>query len=148
MTLRFHPRVVTVIKAAVASSCLKKFDGVITKDVGHALAGSNGTPLLEISYSPPNLTFEVENAPVSQPGILFLGLTRIDFPWLGGVLVPDPRWPLLLVSDAAGKFSVTAPVRGSFPGGATSFTQTWFLDPTGANQLAATNAVQTELIKP
>ncbi|MEE2887304.1 MAG: M12 family metallo-peptidase [Planctomycetota bacterium] len=148
MTLMFHPRVVTVIKREVSRSCLKKFDGVIAKDLGHALLGSNGIPTQDLSYSSPTLTIDVEKAPKSQPGFLFFGLIRIDFPLAGGTIVPNPRAALALISDPLGKFQLSAPIVPSFPGGLTFYLQTWFLDPTGPNPLAATNATHVELIKP
>jgi len=148
MTLMFHPRVVTVIKREVSRSCLKKFDGVIAKNLGHALLGSNGIPTQDLSYSSPTLTIDVEKAPKSQPGFLFFGLIRIDFPLAGGTIVPNPRAALALISDPLGKFQLSAPIVPSFPGGLTFYLQTWFLDPTGPNPLAATNATHVELIKP
>ena len=37
MTLYFHPRVASRIRSAVAASCLRPFDGILTKDLGKAL---------------------------------------------------------------------------------------------------------------
>lgn len=149
MTLKFHPRVVTVIKAAVARSCLKKYDGVITKHLGNALRGSNGLPSQDVSYSSPNLTIAVEKAPKSQSGILFIGLSRVNVPLSGGILVPDPRIPIPVITNSLGKFTLRAPIVPSFPGGVTFFLQTWILDPGGPHTpLAATNAIRAELIKP
>ena len=148
MTLMFHPRVVTQIRNSISKSCLRKFDGILSKDLGHALAGSNGTPTQDLHYASPTITIDLQGAPQSQPGFLFFGLARIDFPLAGGTMVPNPRAALALMASATGSFNLTAPITNSFPGGLKFYLQTWFLDPTGPNLLAATNGTHVELIKP
>ena len=148
MTLMFHPRVLTSIRQSVSRSCLKKFDGILAKDLGHALRGSNGTPTQDLAYTSPVISLDVESAPKSQPGFLFFGVVRIDFPLSGGIMVPNPRAAAPIMSDATGQFHFTAPITNAFPGGLTFYLQSWFMDPTGPSTLAATNGTQIELIKP
>ena len=149
INLRFHSRVVTTIRNAVVNSCLQLFDGVITGDAGHALAGSNGTPSQDVTYFRPTVQIDVASAPLNQIGAVFVGFRETLQPFLGGgTLVPRPDLAIPLATDAAGVASYSFPVNASFPAGITVWMHSWIYDPNGPNGFAASNATRVELIKP
>lgn len=149
INLKFHPRVATVIRNFVVRSCLKLFDGVITRDEGYALAGSGGVPDQKVSFVKPDVKVAIQKAPASQPGALIVGATKAMQPVLGvGILVPSLDAYLLVSADAKGAASVSIPVHASFPAGITVWMHSWFVDPKGPKGYAATNATRVELIRP
>jgi hypothetical protein len=85
----------------------------------------------------------LSHAAVFAPTALVVGLSRLDAPFKGGVLVPSPDILIAgLVTDATG----AALVSGSWPAGlpsgfAVSF-QYWITDAMGPQGFAASGAVQ------
>jgi len=155
ITTYFHPRVVGVVRPLVESSCLPLYRGIFPTDVGHALSGSNGTPLLEVSFSPDpdTLTFEIRNAPVARTGY-FIASTQASYrPFRGepaGTLVPRLDGLVRPIpTGLLGEITLDKDVSAfSFPGGQLLWAQMWIRDPAGPNGWAATNGVELELIRP
>ena len=149
INLTFHSRVAAVIRSTVEGSCLVPFDGVITEDLGEALLGSNGTPAQDVSFVSPRVQIDVASAPRNEAGALFIGFREMRIAFLGGgTLVPSLDLVLPLVSNAAGDASTSFAVLRSFPAGLTSWMHSWFLDASGPNFFAASNATRVELIRP
>jgi len=152
ITLYFHSRVATVIRNfVVASSCIDPFRGVLTDDIGFALAGSNGTPALDVLYhqgAPDTMEIDIQNAPVNQSGMLVIGVSAAMTPIFGGTLVPSLDVLIPITANASGVVNFSFPVNLSVPNGVPFWTQAWIQDPAGANPYAATNAIEGELITP
>jgi len=153
MTLMFHPTVVSLIRNEVVNSCLNHYEGVTgTTDLGNALAGSNGTPGLTVSYDDQvsSLSIDVGQAPSSQPGLLIFSSTTAFAPLLGGILVPNLSIVVSIGTNGNGDFGATAPFPPTvhFARGATFYGQAWFNDPAGPNNFAATNGLEFELVIP
>ncbi len=147
-TTWFHPVVADVMRTQAESGCISLFEGVLTADLGQALAGSNGTPELFVSWldGPNALRLAVNQGPSNAPGVYITSPFRIDAPFFGGVLVPDLTFLLSFGTDWIGNHSLQIPVTSSHPFGVTLISQAWFVDPLGT--FAASNAVEWELIKP
>ncbi len=112
-------------------------------DVGGALPGTHGAPLLELSGSmAPGtvVTLDMENALELAPTYLILGFGQIGVPFQGGVLVPQPDVIRLFVTDGNGRlgFAVTWP---GVPAGTEVVLQAWIEDPVGPFGYAASNGV-------
>ncbi len=113
-------------------------------DLGFATAGTHGEPRLGgvgiLSADNPT-TLSVCNALPNSPGVLIIGLSRIDFPILGATLVPSPdlAGPAPVGPDGMQQFTVAFPPPGG--GGISVYFQYWVVDPAAPQGLAVTNAV-------
>jgi hypothetical protein len=83
----------------------------------------------------------VGSARPSSPAALLLGSRAIDFPFAGGVLVPDPEIVVALPIDAGGAASIAFRLPASLPGGFSLYAQIWIVDPDGPFGFSATNAL-------
>lgn len=112
-------------------------------DLGNALAGTNGLPLLEgsgdLQFGDPT-SIRLSNALPNTQGMFFVGISRMDLPIFGGVLVPQILIDLPMGTDALGEFEMFLdwPVHNV---GMTVYLQAWLLDAGGPQGLAASNAV-------
>ena len=114
--------------------------------LGNALAGSSGLPVLDAAgqfTAGSTIELAVSSAFPSSPGLHVLGLSRIDLPLLGGVLVPDPLVVLGFGTDAQGGASSALPIVNAVPPGVDLFVQSWIVDPGGLQSFSATNATGT-----
>jgi hypothetical protein len=116
---------------------------VLFEDLGFALAGSQGTPHLEIEgvlHHGLPLTLTVTAAPALAPLFLVLGNAAAPVPFHGGVLVPVPAVIVTLGTDAAGALTLgtTSP---ALPSGTQVVVQGWLPDAPAPTHFAATNAV-------
>ena len=115
-------------------------------DLGAALAGSEGWPVLvlegDLEPGEP-VTVRVSNGPPGGVALMVLGLSRIDQPFQGGLLVPRPDAVAdLLTVPADGRLEFVVPWPEQSVRGSTFFTQFWFLDPAAPTGWAATTAVR------
>lgn len=113
-------------------------------DLGFALAGTNGDPLLAgvgTLNSGTIAELSVSNALANGAGYLILGVHRIDARLAGGTLVPSPDFVLPMLLDGAGGMTM----HGIWPGGAAPgddfYFQAWIIDLAGPHGFAATNAL-------
>jgi hypothetical protein len=117
------------------------------EDLGSGLAGTLGVPeLVGTGLLIPGETIGVALS-AAQPlasTALVLGLSAVNAPLKGGVLVPNPdKIVFNLSTDAAGELSLPAVwPTGSVPG-LTVIAQFWIQDPGGPLGWAASNAVCT-----
>lgn len=114
-------------------------------DLGHALPGSEGWPVLVAEGSLANASpfaFRVGNGLPGATAVLVVGASRIDAPFKGGALVPFPDLLLgfvPLASDGSLELAGTWPV---IPvGGFDLWFHAWFQDPGAVQGWAATSAV-------
>jgi agmatine/peptidylarginine deiminase len=114
-------------------------------DVGNALAGAYGEPLLVGNGAlagGDQLVLTMSGALENAPATLFVGLTRIDAPFKGGVLVPAPDLLVPgLVTDAGGNLVLSSTWPVGLPSGFTTHLQYWVNDPVGPVGLSASNGV-------
>ncbi|MCB9896901.1 MAG: exo-alpha-sialidase [Planctomycetes bacterium] len=119
--------------------------GTIT-DLGHALAGSAGVPSLVASgalFGGTPTTLALSSARPNAAAGLFLGLSRIDAPFKGGVLVPSPDVVITGIStDAGGTLDIAFDWPVGLPSGLDVWVQEWIVDPVGVAGFAASNGVQ------
>ncbi len=126
-----------------------RITGETWSDLGNALAGTHGDPLL-VGTGPlaplTPLSLSLSNALGSAPAWLVYSFTPLFAAFKGGVMVPDPSPPLgdaiQLTTSAAGGFDLAGTWPGAVAPGLTLYLQTWIADPAGPLGFAASNAVQ------
>ncbi|HZL99367.1 MAG TPA: hypothetical protein VFD43_03860 [Planctomycetota bacterium] len=113
-------------------------------DLGQGLAGAGGAPLLAGSGSLaalPPVTMSLTNALPSAPALLLVGLSALNAPLKGGVLVPSPDMPVMLGTDPSGEVQVATLWPDGLPGGLQLWIQWWIVDPSGPAGFTASNAL-------
>jgi hypothetical protein len=112
---------------------------------GAALAGSNGSPNLNacgVMAGNDAITLKLINAASSASTVLIIGLTTIDLPFHGGVLVPAPD---VLVFGLATNFEGGLELDGTWPNGLPAGVgitmQFWVPDVGGTEGWSSSNAV-------
>jgi len=114
-------------------------------DLGGALAGSAGTPVLtgegELSGGQ-SISFTVSSAAAFAPLWMFLGTTAANLPFKGGTLVPVPMVVAGgLATDAGGGLQIVAPISTALPSGLQLVLQAWIKDAGAVQGASATNGV-------
>ncbi len=120
-------------------------DSLSWNDLENALGGTNGDPLLtadgDISAGS-DITAYVSNAPANAYTALIFGVTRLDLPFEGGVMVPFPNLVFLgLSTDANGELELGETVDPSAPSDFTFYVQFWVVDAGGPSGWVATNCL-------
>ncbi|MCC6670947.1 MAG: hypothetical protein IT458_07795 [Planctomycetes bacterium] len=115
-------------------------------DVGNALAGTDGDPVLAGAGTlgaGAATTLSLSNARQNAPAVLVLSGGRADLPVFGGILVPDLALGATIPvgTDANGRFSVTFPFPGGVAANSTFYFQVWVVDTGAPALLAASNGV-------
>jgi hypothetical protein len=113
--------------------------------MGSGLAGTNGVPSLQaqgalVGLQPGSL--DLSGAAASAPAYLILGLSAINAPFKGGVLVPSPDVVTPPVNtDGTGALSIPFIWPHSVPSGTQLWTQFWVQDVAGIVGFAASNGL-------
>jgi DNA-binding beta-propeller fold protein YncE len=116
-------------------------------DLGSALAGTTGEPTLIGSGSLVSgcpVSWQLANALPNATALLVLGITAVNAPVKGGVLVPSPASPgaiLPLLTNGAGQLDIELFWSAGVPPGIDLFLQYWIIDPGGPSGFAASNAI-------
>ncbi len=121
-------------------------------DLGHALPGSSGAPLLAgFGTLVPGglLKLQLDDALPGAPAYLVLGFSSLMAPFKGGVMVPDPAaagMVLPFTVGPVGRIVIVANWPAGVPAGLLLRSQYWIADPAGPVVFAASNArvVQTQ----
>jgi PKD repeat protein len=117
-------------------------------DVGHALAGTIGEPVLTGSGTlqpGSDVSLTLTNALPNAPSAVFVGLHPIEQSFLGGVLVPAPDAVLVGAStDANGEMLLRDRWPLNAGSGISVWYQVWVLDPGGSHGASASNAVASK----
>lgn len=113
-------------------------------DLGFALAGSCGTPVLSGEGSlvaGASVTLALESTCSNALGIHLIGLSRVDLPFRGGLLVAAPDFLAAFLTDASGGFEITAPAPAGLAPGTDVYLHSWIADPGAPASFAASNAI-------
>lgn len=114
-------------------------------DLGNALAGFAGEPLLLgsglLGGADPTALFLTDARPVTVAALV-LGLSTINAPFKGGVLVPATDAIVFGLPTGAGSLDVAFPWPDPAPSGLEVFFQYWITDAAGPFGFAASNAVE------
>ncbi len=117
------------------------------EDVGEGLAGSGGlVPALEgfgtlAAGSAGSL--QLVDALPAAPATLVVGITALNAPFKGGVLVPAPLLLVALLTDPAGEVLLSwSAWPAGIPSGTEVFFQTWVTDSGGPKGLAASQGLK------
>lgn len=115
-------------------------------DLGHALAGGGGVPSLAGTGAlQPGQTvaLNLSNAKAQAPYAIIVGLSQLDAPFYGGLLVPAPALVVGgLVTNVAGGAVLAAAWPAGVPACQSLVFQAWIQDPTGPLGLTASNGLR------
>ena len=75
------------------------------------------------------------------PVALVVGLSRLDAPLLGGILIPSPDAIVWLQTDSAGDLQIEATLPRELPAGTELWMHAWWPDAGGPAGFAASNAI-------
>lgn len=122
------------------------FEGNPWTDLGGGLPGWFGlTPLYTTGGSlvaGEQVTHTLSIARPSSPASFVVGLSAIDAPFKGGVLVPSPDLVVMLSTGLSGGATLQAAWPAGVPAGTAFYHQWWIVDPAGAQGFSASNAIQ------
>ena len=113
-------------------------------DLGQGLGGLLGPPRLAgIGLLHPGMPVKltIANAAPHQPATLVVGMSALEAPFKGGVLVPAPNLVLPIGFIGMGTLELVTAWPDNLPPGQQLWMQAWIVDPTAPAGLSATNAV-------
>ncbi len=116
-------------------------------DMDRGLAGTHGIPQLSGSGSligGDPMSLDLSGALENTTAFLVVGVGRLDAPFKGGVLVPDPAPPgfsFPLPTGPTGSVSINSTWPLGFPIGFSVYYQYWVQDAAGPVNFAASNAL-------
>ena len=114
-------------------------------DLGQGLAGGSGTPVLILSgplEGGSQVVLSLSNAWPSSSAFLIVGLSLLQAPLKGGVLVPSTDLILPFPTSAAGTFGFAFGWPVGLPAGVPSYYQIWVQDAAGPAGFSASHGVQ------
>lgn len=112
-------------------------------ETGGALAGTFREPQVVgkgLALGGETYGLLLTGAPASTLGMHVVGLTQLNLPFLGGLLVPTPDILIPFETDAAGDAHIASVWPLGLPAGVQLVFQSWFLDPGAPQGFSATNA--------
>ncbi|HZM00715.1 MAG TPA: hypothetical protein VFD43_10730 [Planctomycetota bacterium] len=121
------------------------------QDLGQGLAGTYGTPPLHgLGTLQPGspYTLSLVDAATFAPAWLIIGVAPFGAPFKGGVLVPDPSPPgllLLLNTGPGGRIILEGNWPAGLPSGLALYFQYWIADAAGPLGWAASNALKATM---
>ncbi|MFG0319945.1 MAG: hypothetical protein ACF8XB_21920, partial [Planctomycetota bacterium JB042] len=118
----------------------------LLQDLGSALAGGLGEPVLEVESAMTGgsvLRLRLSGAATVAAVHLIVGVAPLNAPFMGGTLVPAPNLVLGdFFTDGAGAFELWAPLPPVVPSGAELYMQSWIADGGAPAGFAASNGVK------
>jgi len=113
-------------------------------NLGHALAGVAGAPLLVgtgtlVGGTP--LSLALTGAKPAAPALLVIGLSALEAPFKGGVLVPHLDALASFTTNGAGAVTLGATWPPALPGGVKLWIQWWISDAAGPAGFSASNGL-------
>jgi len=121
-----------------------RFEAAPWKDLGGALAGSNGVPVLAgdgFLHAGETSFLALAQALPGTTAILVVGASSLNLSFKGGVLVPSPD-ALTPMPTGAGKILLPIVPSQGVPSGVQLFLQFWIPDPGAIKGLAASNGLR------
>jgi hypothetical protein len=119
-------------------------------DLGNGLAGTAGIPRLEGAgplCGGTKISVSLSDAAANADATLVIGLSTLDAPFKGGVLVPDPDILIFgLTTDGLGGLVLFGTWPAGLPSGLEMFLQYWIVDAAGPVGFSASNAISVELL--
>ena len=88
------------------------------------------------------ITIDLSGAHPNSIGWLIVGLSELNGPFKGGILVPSPDIFMALPTNGSGAFSLNASLPGELPSQLATTLQFWVVDPQGVQGFAASNGLQ------
>ena len=114
-------------------------------DLGGGLAGTSGTPPVLAGLGPllptAGTKISVDGAPASSIGYVLLGLSALNAPFKGGVLIPNPDVLAVIAFDGNGSFSAIFSWPTDVPANTQMWWQCWAPDAGGPKGFVATNGL-------
>ena len=113
-------------------------------DLGHALAGATGAPLLvgTGTLAPSTaVSLALTNAKPQAPALIIVGASALGAPFKGGVLVPAVDLLAQFTTGATGAITLSTTWPPALPGGIQLWIQWWISDAAGPSGFAASNAL-------
>ena len=113
-------------------------------DLGQALGGALGPPHLAgqgLLHGGMPIELHLTNAAPHQPATLVIGISALNAPFKGGVMVPTPNLVLAAGLVGMGTLDLAGTWPNNLPPGVQLWMQLWIVDPTAPLGLSATNAV-------
>jgi Tol biopolymer transport system component len=114
-------------------------------DLGGALPGSIGEPELTVFGglgAGSTSSFDLSASAPSSFGVQVFGVTRLDLPFAGGVLIPALDVLKPFATTPVGGATKQQPWSPMLPGGLDVYVQAWALDPAAAQAFSASNALR------
>lgn len=152
MSARFavRPVLAAALALALAHPAAALPAGDPWTDLGQSLAGASGAPLLTGSGSlagGTTATLLLSNAKPLAPTLLVVGLSALNAPFKGGVMVPQLTLTLNLSTGAGGSIQSSS-IMPNLPAGAQFWIQYWVQDATGPAGFTASNALLGTIPQP
>ncbi len=115
-------------------------------DLGHALAGTTGDPLLQgvgpLTDGSDN-SLDLTNALPGSTTSIIVGFAALEIGFKGGLLVPSPDVLVIgLPLDGTGALSIPFVWPSGVPSGVSLWFQHWISDPAGPKGFAASNGLK------
>jgi len=114
-------------------------------NLGNGLAGTSGTPTLLLAgplSAGSQLDVSLADALGSSTAWLVLGLTQLDAPFKGGVMVPDVNYLFPIPTSVLGTIAFSSTWPAGVPSGFATWYQFWVQDAAGPAAFSASNAVR------
>ncbi|MHC4845933.1 MAG: integrin alpha, partial [Planctomycetota bacterium] len=113
-------------------------------DVGNALAGAKGDPILTGLGSlvvGEDMALMLTNTCPATTAYLAVGASALHAPFKGGVFVPDPILILPMGVGPSGELAIVGPWAPGVPPDVTLWFQYWMVDPAGPAGFSASNGL-------
>ncbi len=115
-------------------------------DLGNALAGTHGAPVLAgtgVLCGGDSMSIDLTNALENTTAALIVGFSTLNAPFKGGIFVPSPDLLVAgLPTGPSGALSIPATFPLGVPSGFSLYLQYWITDAAGPVGFAASNGLQ------
>jgi glyoxylase-like metal-dependent hydrolase (beta-lactamase superfamily II) len=145
-----RPALAAALLSLVVARAVPALPGDPWTDLGQSLAGAGGAPLLTGSGTlagGTTATLLLTNAKPFAPTLLVVGLSALNAPFKGGVMVPQLGLTLNLITSAGGAIQSSS-IMPSLPSGSQFWVQYWVHDETGPAGFTASNALLGTIPQP
>lgn len=113
-------------------------------DLGHALDGARGEPVLRGSgslWGGSSFSLSLDNGLANSTAVLIVGGAEVLAPFRGGTLVPQPAQLFVFGTGATGEVQLDAAWPEGIAGKTQAIFQYWIVDPAGPFGMSASNGL-------